>query len=108
MSPGDDNGFIVILKGTLIVKNAGDFTFNSDSDDGSRIYIDQTIVLNDWMNQGVGTVASTTVHLSAGRHQIAFWYYERRVDQTINFTWGVNPDGYPAGSAIQATQFVIE
>ena len=108
LSPGDDNGFLVILRGTLIVRNGGDFTFNSDSDDGSRIYIDQTIVLNDWINQGTGSVASTTVHLAAGRHKIAFWYFERRVNQTIDFTWGVNPDGYPEDSVIQANQFIIE
>ncbi len=108
LSPGDDNGFLVILRGTLIVKNEGDFTFNSDSDDGSRIHIDQTIVLNDWENQGTGTVASTTVHLAAGRHQIAFWYYERGGLENMDFTWGANPDGYPVGSAIQANQFFIE
>lgn len=100
------NGFIVIFKGILIVKNTGDFSFNSNSDDGTRIYVDQTLVLNDWVNQAPTTVNSTTVNLTAGRHKIAFWYYQETAGHTINFTWGANPDGY--SGIIQGNQFVLE
>lgn len=101
-------GFLVAFKGTLIVHNTGDFTFNTDSDDGTRIYIDQAILLNDWINQGTGSINSATINLTAGKHQIAFWYYQETFNHTINFTWGPNPDGYTIDEAIKATQFTVE
>lgn len=103
-----DANFIVIFTGTLIVQNTGDFTFNSNSDDGSRIFVDEALILEDWVNQGGGSVETTTVNLAAGRHDIEFWYYQEQGVRTINFSWGANPDGYALGSSIQANQFVIE
>lgn len=100
--------FIVIFTGTLIVQNTGDFTFNSDSDDGSRIFIDEVLVLEDWVNQPPGSVETSTVNLAAGRHDIEFWYYQEQGARLLNFSWGANPDGYPVGSSIQANQCVVE
>lgn len=98
--------YIMVFTGTLIVQNTGSFEFCSDSDDGSRIYIDEALILNDWFNQPVGTNACNSINLAAGRHDVEFWFYERLGAQIIDFTWGANPDGY--SGVIQANQFIIE
>jgi|GEM_PF-6533137 len=46
----------------------GTYTFYTNSDDGSRLYIDNNLVVNNWFNQGM-TERSGTVNLVAGQ-----WY----------------------------------
>ena len=100
--------YLIVFTGTLIVENTGEFTFTSVSDDGARIFIDEAMVLNDWFSHGAINTFDTTVTLAKGRHDIEFWYFENTGGQSLNFSWGVNQDGYPIGSAIQANQFIIE
>ena len=100
--------YLIVFTGTLIVENTGDFTFTSVSDDGARIFIDEAIILDDWVSHAAVTTFTETVTLAKGRHDIEFWYFENTGGQSLNFSWGTNPDGYPVGSAIQANQFIIE
>ncbi|MCG8701833.1 MAG: PA14 domain-containing protein, partial [Bacteroidales bacterium] len=57
------------------VTEAGKYTFYLDSDDGSKLYIDNKLVIN---NDGVhGPVAkSNSVHLEAGYHPIRLRYFQ--------------------------------
>ncbi len=107
IAPAAD-GYIILFQGSLPVDNTGNFTFNSDSDDGSRIYIDGVLVLDDWINQGTGSVASATINLAAGLHKIEFWFYENAGGDAINFTWGTNPDGYTVGDYISGLELLVE
>ncbi|AUC14585.1 hypothetical protein BTO06_05290 [Tenacibaculum sp. SZ-18] len=103
----DSDGYILMYTGTLEVKNAGSFTFNARSDDGSRIYIDGVLALENWFDQAP-TTRTGTINLAAGKHKIEFWYYENAGGDLMQFTWGTNPDGYTIGSTINANQFIIE
>ncbi|WP_442266864.1 PA14 domain-containing protein [Tenacibaculum sp. ZS6-P6] len=103
----DNDGYIIHYIGTINVQNTGNFTFNARSDDGSRIYIDNVLVVENWFDQGA-TTRSGTVTLAAGEHKIEFWYYENTGSDFMQFTWGANPDGYTVGSTINANQFIIK
>ncbi|WP_299683481.1 PA14 domain-containing protein [uncultured Tenacibaculum sp.] len=103
----DNDGYIIHFIGTLNVQNTGDFTFNARSDDGTRIYIDNVLVVENWFDQGA-TTRSGTVNLATGEHRIEFWYYENAGGDFMQFTWGANPDGYAVGSTINANQFIIK
>ncbi|CAL2094761.1 PA14 domain-containing protein [Tenacibaculum sp. 190524A05c] len=103
----DTDGYILKYTGTLNVQNSGNFTINGRSDDGTRVYIDGVLVLENWFDQGP-TTRSGTVNLGAGKHKIEFWYYENGGGDFMEFTWGTNPDGYTVGSTINANQFTIE
>lgn len=104
----NDEGYILRFVATLSVQNTGSFTFNSDSDDGSRIYIDNMLILEDWIDQGPGSIASASVNLSAGNHSIEFWYYENSGGDFMNFTWGTNPDGYTVNSSINTNDLLVQ
>lgn len=67
-----NNNFLVVFTGTIVVRNTGDFTFTSNSDDGSRIFVDEPLILDDWINQVAGSTVSSTVTLATGRHDIEF------------------------------------
>jgi len=107
IKPAED-GYIVLYKGTLVVNNTGNFTFNSNSDDGSRIYIDDVLILNDWIDQGPGSIASSTINLAEGSHRIEFWMYENGGGDYMNFTWGANPDGHTVNQTINALDLLIK
>ncbi len=103
----DTDGYIILYTGTLKVENTGSFTFNARSDDGTRIYIDDILVVDNWFDQGA-TTRSGTVNLAAGEHKIEFWYYENAGGDFMEFTWGANPDGYTVGNVINANQFIVK
>lgn len=104
----DINGYILRFVGTLKVQNAGSFTFNARSDDGTRIYIDDILVVENWFEQVATVTRSGTINLAQGEHKIEFWYYENLGFEFMQFTWGANPDGYTAGSLMNASQFSVK
>lgn len=103
----DTDGYIICYSGKIKVKNTGVFTFQSTSNDGARIYIDDVLVLESWFDQNSVT-RTNTINLAKGEHTIEFWYYERVGVEFMEFKWGTNPDGYTVGSVIQASQFYIK
>jgi hypothetical protein len=67
---------------------AGDYTFTMGSDDGSRLYIDGTLVLDKWNDQGYPTPQPTVTRtLSAGSHTIVMEQYENGGDAAATLTW---------------------
>jgi hypothetical protein len=100
-------GYILLYSGKLKVHNTGSFTFDARSDDGSRIYIDGVMVVENWFQQGA-TTRSGTATLAKGEHKIEFWYYENVGGDHMEFFWGANPDGYLLGSYILGSQFFIK
>ena len=112
MRPAGDH-FIIVYKGTLDVVETGQFTISSNSRDGSRMIVDDVIVINDWIVQGTAnTTVSSTITLTKGKHEVEFWYFESGGGDQILFRWEPNPDGSanPNGYTgdILATQFLIE
>jgi prepilin-type N-terminal cleavage/methylation domain-containing protein len=56
---------------------AGSYTFTMGSDDGSRLYIDGTVVLDAWSDHGYpGTPPSVTRTMIAGPHTVVMEFYE--------------------------------
>jgi outer membrane protein OmpA-like peptidoglycan-associated protein len=77
--PGVPRGtkvFAIIYTGSFEIKNTAEYTFGLKSDDGSRLWIDGTEVINhDGIHQfNVPKVGK--IHLSAGFHALKVWYYQ--------------------------------
>ena len=102
---GVEDGFVIKIAGTYEVKNTGNFNFNIVSDDGSRLYIDGSLVVNEWTDGNVNN-ATGSVNLAKGKHKFEFWYYENAGGQTFTISWGTNPDGN--SGVIDAQSFTIE
>ncbi|RXG23856.1 PA14 domain-containing protein [Leeuwenhoekiella aequorea] len=102
----DEDGFVVKITGTYLVKNSGNFIFTQSSDDGARIYIDDVLILNDWVDSSNQSTSSPAILLSAGKHKFDFWYYENAGGQSFSFSWGTNPDGN--SGVMKASQFTVE
>ena len=73
--------------GQLNLANAGLYSFNSQSDDGSRLFIDGVLVVNNDGGKGGTPMFSAPIRLAAGRHDI-------RVDYVNNASSGVMALGF--------------
>lgn len=103
----DTDGYLIRFVGTLKVVNTGNFTFIARSDDGTRVYIDDVLVVDNWFQQSP-TTRTGSVNLAKGEHRVEFWYYENSGGEFMEFTWGANPDGYTVGSAINASTLFVK
>jgi len=61
--------------GILNVTNAGTYTFNTSTDDGSMLWVDGTLVVNNNFSQGV-TTRSGSITLGTGAHTLVTAYYQ--------------------------------
>jgi len=67
--------FGIIYKGVFEITEPGEYTWRLNSDDGSILWIDNQLVIN---NDGVHGEESVegTLQLKKGLHQIKVWYYQ--------------------------------
>jgi hypothetical protein len=64
---------------------AGTHTFTATADDGIRVYLDGTLVIDQWKDQSATTyTASRTV--TAGNHEVKVEYYENGGDAVAKVT----------------------
>jgi hypothetical protein len=85
------------ITATISVASAGDYTFNTTSDDGSLLFIDGQLVVNNNFSQGE-TLRSGTITLSAGQHTMEVQYYQGGGGDYLTAT-------LPAGVSYVADQF---
>jgi hypothetical protein len=64
----------------------GSTTFTLGSDDGSRLYIDGKLVLDQWKLQSYATESLTTT-LKAGPHTIVVEFYENYGSAAVTLSW---------------------
>ena len=65
--------------------SAGDVTFRVNSDDGSRVYVDGDLVIDNFTDHAAAA-KSATVPLTADTHTVVVEYYERTGGAVIQFS----------------------
>ncbi|MGI9176717.1 MAG: DUF1549 domain-containing protein [Pirellulales bacterium] len=81
------DNFGYVFTGFLKVPADGDYTFTLDSDDGSRLMLDdREVLLYDGIH-GVGHPRSATVPLPAGRLPIRLDYFQGIYGKGLSVTW---------------------
>ena len=73
---GDGDDFVVHATATITIPTAGAWTFGISSDDGARLKVDGTAVINDDSQHGTADHFGT-VTLTAGTHTIDLVYFDR-------------------------------
>lgn len=64
---------------------AGRYAFSTFSDDGVRVYVDNTRVIDSWLP--MHGARSSTINLSEGTHTIKVEYFERTGRAQVSLTW---------------------
>ena len=80
------NRFAAAFEGALLVRRAGRCTLTLRSDDGSRLYIDGSLVVDNGGNHSMRS-ASATLPLSEGLHSVRIEYHENEGDAGLEFQW---------------------
>ncbi|KAA3657310.1 MAG: hypothetical protein DWQ04_28460, partial [Chloroflexi bacterium] len=65
---------------------SGTYRFNATADDGVRVYVDGSLVIDEWHDATANTY-SADVTIAAGSHTIRVDYYEGTGDANINVWW---------------------
>lgn len=87
----DDDKFVpspfsIVYEGYIIIKNTGQYTFTLASDDGSWLYINENLLID---NGGVHRVQSKseTITLKKGVHKMVIKYFDKGGGAVLKLTW---------------------
>jgi hypothetical protein len=65
---------------------AGNYQFNTNSDDGIRVYLDGVAVIDKWIDQGP-TDYTATIPVTAGNHEVKVEYFEDGGGAQVYFSY---------------------
>jgi cytochrome c len=83
---GLEDNFTVEVSGTLLAPEEGTYAFRLESDDGSRLWIDnQTVIDHDGLHSPEAKDGS--VGLSSGEHALRIDFFESIGGQTLRLFW---------------------
>lgn len=103
---GPTSKYAIRLKGTVNIPAAGNWTFTTTSDDGSALYINDALVVN---NDNVHTVASASgvISLPEGQASFEVRYFENSGSASVlQASW--SGPGVPATTVIPANAFTCD
>ncbi|WFE53790.1 ricin-type beta-trefoil lectin domain protein [Micromonospora sp. WMMD1155] len=84
---GFEDDFVSQVLGNITTTQAGSYTFRLSSDDGSKLAIDNTVVINHDGLHGATPPKEGTVTLTAGLHPLRIDHFERGGGQQITLEW---------------------
>jgi hypothetical protein len=102
LNSGRAEGTIVRFYGYINVTTAGTYSFGGNADDGIRINVNNTSVVDSWIESG-GTFRSGSIYLEAGVYPIELMYYENGGGAMVNLQWYLNNSWQIIDSAYMAT-----
>ncbi|MGZ3119730.1 ricin-type beta-trefoil lectin domain protein [Streptomyces sp. H62] len=113
-SSADDFGletrFVTHVLGNLHAAQAGSYAFRLTSDDGSRLWIDDRLVINHDGLHGPDAPKDATVDLTAGSHALRIEHFERDGGQQLTLAWkppGASAFGVVPNSALSTDADVV-
>src|SRR5205823_3441227 len=83
--------------------NAGSYTFTVRADDGVRLFLDGTLIIDGWKDQPATTYTATRT-LTAGAHEVKIEHYERGGDAMIQASWTQSGGGPPPAGTLATPQ----
>ena len=82
------DNFSVRWSGTVAAGAAGSYRFQTESDDGVRLWVNGTLLIDRWTDHGPTIDSSTIVTLAAGqRVSVKMEYYERGGGAVARLRW---------------------
>ena len=102
LNSGRAEGTIVRFYGYINVTTAGTYSFGGNADDGIRINVNNTSVVDSWIESG-GTFRSGSIYLEAGVYPIELLYYENGGGALVNLQWYLNNSWQIIDSTYMAT-----
>ena len=83
---GPDN-WSLEMTGRPYFASSKTYTFQATSDDGVRVYVDNVLIIDSWVDQGAQVTHSATRTLAAGYHTVRVEYYEHTGAAQLKVNW---------------------
>ena len=88
---GMTEDFIVHFEGFITFPQTGQYRFQAQADDGTRVYIDDQLIIDDWYDKGCCGSISEPLQVTAGEsRKLDVWYYENGGGAWIQLWWSIN------------------
>ncbi|MEM8607394.1 MAG: DUF4215 domain-containing protein [Myxococcota bacterium] len=100
-----DNDFAFRFRGFLEIVQAGNYTFYTNSDDGSKLFLDDVEVVDNDGLHGPTEVASAPIALTPGFYPIEVTMFERGGGQVLDATFS-GPD--TGGAQVPLSQIFVQ
>lgn len=84
---------IVKFTGYITIPLDGTYGFYAPGDDGIKVIMDGTTIINDWYDKGGGG-STTSRYMTAGQHEITLWFYENGGGANVWLYWAKPGYGY--------------
>ncbi len=82
--------------GTLVAPKTGKFILGTSSDDGSRLYVDGKLVVDNWGDHGVQGKSVQLDLVQGKKYQVKVQFYEAAGDAVVKLYWSMpNADSDP-------------
>jgi alpha-D-xyloside xylohydrolase len=79
--------FSIRWMGQIIAPETGEFTFNTIADDGTRMWVDNKMIIDDWQDHAP-VIALGKIFLEAGKpYDVKLEYYENKVGAVAQLRW---------------------
>lgn len=95
--------FSCIWLGYLQIDKSAEYLIGIDSDDGSRLWIDKELVIDNWGEHASRTVENT-VYLEKGLHRFELRYFDKGVRARLKLYWNPKRD-FPITTFIPKRHF---
>jgi RHS repeat-associated protein len=95
-----NDGFSIRLTGMITFPNTGNYTLKTLAGDGTRVWIDDVLYVDNWVVQGTATAAGTvpiTIATAGEKHRIRIEYFEDTGNASLKLQW-VTPAGGAAST----------
>ncbi|MBP7051190.1 MAG: hypothetical protein KBE65_09255 [Phycisphaerae bacterium] len=89
-TPGDPipvDLFSVRWTADLEIAVADTYTFTTSTDDGVRLYLNDELIINKWIDQGTTSWSSTPKYLEPGIYTLIMEYYENGGGAVAQLSW---------------------
>ncbi len=101
-----DDHFAFVFEGFIDIPTDGEYTFYTNSDDGSRLFIGTSLIVN---NDGLHSdqERSGTICLKKGKHGIKVTYFERTGGNVLGVNWegpGISKGTIPANRLFRKSE----
>lgn len=105
LSPRNRNdGFAFQFEGYINVPASDIYTFRATSDDGARLYIGNTLVVDNNALQSSAFWKSGNIALNAGRHRIRVEFFHKDGAEALTVAWSTRTSALAAVSAASLSQ----
>eukprot|EP00026_Physarum_polycephalum_P009525 Phypoly_transcript_09652.p1 GENE.Phypoly_transcript_09652~~Phypoly_transcript_09652.p1 ORF type:complete len:444 (+),score=46.37 Phypoly_transcript_09652:82-1332(+) len=81
------DGFSVAWTGQLEAMYSGVHTFYTQADDGVKLYIDDNLLIDDYVDQALTESSATMTMVAGHKYDIKVLYYEDTGDSEVHLLW---------------------